>query len=393
MRRIFSLEELFAELRMDSIPHVFPMVYEEGVALYQQGFPFCEKAVFEAFHQKHALFHKYVAQIDHARQLLAKNDALLLFVCMLSCAAQRFSSDEIYSDLVLPRMEQGVGKPAYDLAPLFALFPLVDKAIENMQERKVPGEILEYALKQYEGILTTMEQRLGYPAYNSLYFCWMLQCIQNSIMRVGRLNFEMRQAFLGRIMAFKDQTGRIRILADKMTAHPSGVGIHYKGLPDTEGAFYCEVLETEEFYEGYPVDERGYIRQEKIKLFKDTWEKFLEHGDPVISVHIPGGGSFDEEEIRGSYEEVKRILRECYPEFTYKAFFCQSWLMDSQLMGMVKEDSNIAKFQKSYVLYPYEYSEYDDVFQFVFKKPCKDYASLPEDTSRSLLYTRLSTYR
>jgi len=205
--------------------------------------------------------------------------------------------------------------------------------------------------------------------------------VNNQILSIGRLQYELQDSFTGRICAFRNKEGEIRILAENLTAHPTGMGARYHGLPQTDDAFHCQVTETNSCYEGYPVNSDGYIIRQKISLPKDTWEKFLSPGDPVVSIHIPRGSSFAAQEIEASLTEAKRIFRECYPDFGYKAMFCHSWLMDPQLTDLIKPDSNIAAFRKNFVFYPYEESDADDVFVFVFSRRYDNLADLPEDTS------------
>jgi len=116
-------------------------------------------------------------------------------------------------------------------------------------------------------------------------------------------------------------------------------------------------------------------------LPKAQWEKVLSHGDLSISIHIPASGKLTDALCMESYREAKRIFAECFPDMAFKTYFCHSWLMDPQLRAMLKPDSNILKFMSRYSLYPYEASENDDVFAFVFTDPFKTYADLPETTS------------
>jgi len=82
-----------------------------------------------------------------------------------------------------------------------------------------------------------------------------------------------------------------------------------------------------------------------------------------------------------SYERAKQIFEDFYSDIDFKAYFCHSWLLDPQLKQMLKPESNILKFMSRYMLYPYEESDNDDIFMFVFTEPFNSYEELPETTS------------
>ena len=50
------------------------------------------------------------------------------------------------------------------------------------------------------------------------------------------------------------------------------------------------------------------------------------------------------EECKKSIEEAKKFFNDYFPEFDYKAFVCDSWLLDNDLKEFLPADSNIIKF-------------------------------------------------
>lgn len=379
MNEFLTLEQLRDKLNTVYVPKTFRKVYDEGCALYKEGFPFLNKEYFEEFNKEYKLFSKYYDIIDEARELLKKDETLLFFVCILSRAVLKFSLDEIVCDLNLPQTDNEKMKKAYDFAPLFALLPSVERTVKRFRERNVPEDIIEKTLSQYEGVISTFENRFGYPAYNGTYFAWMLLTVNNNILTVGRLQYEIRD-FSGKLCAFKNESGEMVLLADKMTVNEDGVGIKYAGLKNKDGEFYCEVSETEEYYEGNIIKE-GFVTKEMVRLPKAEWKKVLSHGDMSISIHIPRGDSMKDEDCVASYEKARKIFRECYGDIDFKTYFCHSWLLDPQLKTMLKPESNIMKFSDRYILYPYEESDNDDIFMFVFTGQHDKLEDLPETTS------------
>ena len=382
MKPVWSLEQLCELLKIEPLPEPFAQVYEEAVAMYQQGLPLLEPDNFRKLNETYGLFRKYTDVILQAGAQLARNEPLQLFVCLLNRAAVRFGRNgPALTDETMPQTEDPVQSLACAFAPLYALLPTVERSVARMREHKVPESVIQATLGQYEGCITLVELRFGKIGYIPVYYNWMLLTVAGKILRIGRLQYEMFDSFSGPVQAFRNQAGQIRLLAHQITAHPSGVGIGYPGQPETQDAFFCQVTETDAGFTGYPVGEDGYICREQITLPKADWELFLRAGDPVLSVHIPRGDSLPMEECLASIQEAKEIFQTCYPEFAYRAMFCHSWMLDPQLDGLLRPNSNILSFAHLFARYPYENSSTTAVFMFVFLHMYDRYEDLPENTS------------
>lgn len=70
----------------------------------------------------------------------------------------------------------------------------------------------------------------------------------------------------------------------------------------------------------------------------------LKAGDAVLDVHIPHGSPFTREDCLSSLAMAKAFFREHYPDFAYRHFTCHSWLLDRELLGLLREGSNILGF-------------------------------------------------
>ena len=141
------------------------------------------------------------------------------------------------------------------------------------------------------------------------------------------------------------------------------------------------ITETDSSYEGYPLNERGFVVNNIVSLSKNEWDKVLSPGDPVISVHIPATGSLSPEKIDESLQAATHFFRTYYPDYEYKAFVCYSWLMDPQLVDLLGPDSNISKFNMRFQKVTGK-SNGNNVFNFVFLKPDMNFSleELPENT-------------
>ena len=75
------------------------------------------------------------------------------------------------------------------------------------------------------------------------------------------------------------------------------------------------------------------------------------------------------------------FIRRVYPEYAGAEYFCESWLLSPRLMEMVKETSNIRKFQKLFVIKE-DLPEDREYMEWLFgKAPDTPLEELPESTS------------
>lgn len=68
------------------------------------------------------------------------------------------------------------------------------------------------------------------------------------------------------------------------------------------------------------------------------------YGENLIYVHIPEGEKLDEERCKASFEQAKMFFCRYFPQYEYKYFFCESWLLFEGNKEIMAKDSNILKF-------------------------------------------------
>ncbi|MEU0548296.1 acyltransferase domain-containing protein [Micromonospora sp. NPDC005979] len=113
----------------------------------------------------------------------------------------------------------------------------------------------------------------------------------------------------------------------------------------------------------------------------------LQHhrGDGAIGLHIPDAGPLTPEAVSASLDEGRAFFPRHFPDESYAAFSCGSWLLDPQLREYLPEDSNIIRFQRRFELEPYEEPEGLDadveVLRFVFRTLSTPLDELPRRTA------------
>lgn len=127
--------------------------------------------------------------------------------------------------------------------------------------------------------------------------------------------------------------------------------------------------------------EHYYSREED--LLDENGNVLLKKGDAVINMHIPEDGPMDIEECKKSMQRMREFFAKYRPDYQWKGFLCESWLLDSQLRPMLPPNSNIIKFQD--LGYRYNLSESDGTVFRVFGTTPPEEVKNPTTLQRNAL--------
>ncbi len=97
----------------------------------------------------------------------------------------------------------------------------------------------------------------------------------------------------------------------------------------------------------------------------DLPEKGICAGDNIVEIHIPKGEPLDKSACLASIEMAKEFLAKYFPDFTYKHFTCDSWLLDTTLCELLRPGSNIIEFQSMFDIT--ERKKSDRILRYIFK--------------------------
>jgi len=108
----------------------------------------------------------------------------------------------------------------------------------------------------------------------------------------------------------------------------------------------------------------------------------LETGDFTIDVHVPQGSKLDNDECEKSYQHALTFFEKYFPEHTFKAFHCHSWLLWRGLVNLIPKSSNIIRFQNKFTII-HEDNDGGQTLERVFGRNYKKLAlnEYPLDTS------------
>jgi len=315
--------------------------------------------------------------ILHAARLIRRDRTLSLLICLLE--GWIADGGNLYDAAYAPPVGDG---PAYDFLHLFPAIPTMPASVAHMRRRNVPEDVIAATMGEYDYCVELCMDRLGRPAFDRGRLSWMTCLIRGSLIRIGRLKYDLPGRFMTGVRVYQNGAGDFMVLADGLRIHRSGRILGSAGCADEDGSFLAVITEDETTVTGHPA-EGGFVRSKPTELSKKEWRLCLSPEDSLARIHIPPGNGFDPETVSHSYRQAREIFDTCYPDYPYRGFFCASWLMSTDLQRILKPASNILAFQKHFIQIPYQ-SSGKLVFSFVFGLNSgipEDIAALPEATS------------
>ncbi len=375
-----TYETFLRALNISFIPDDWKIFFDRVVMEYKERVSeLLDEDTISSILEEFQILLPYKDEILDAAQEIRKNEALSLFVCLIDEGKQYIHDD---LELDYPKGD-GIAYRFYFLIPLIHT---IRNTVEVFRNRGIPEDIIHNTLLEYDNSVYIYSLHNGNHGFNLRFFRWMKLISENKIIRLGRLNFELKNGFHQPIRVFKNANGEMRIFSVGALVHKSGQILGSYNCEDVVGSFETTMTETKEAYSGHLICENGLIERKITELLKCEWKEVFRQGDNTIAVHIPRNGNLTKEACEESYHLARVFFEKYYPEYEYRLFSCVSWMMNKQLKQLLKPTSNIVAFLDSYCAFPVK-SMGNAVLSFVFQFPDGtdlskiDYKSLPKDTS------------
>lgn len=375
-----SMSELAFRVNCGKYPKRWDALFPEVMAHFDsEGCIYTDPAYYAELNRKYGILSELLPLYQEAAVETGKDEDLSRFLAILCRALQDRECHK--EDLVSLSRPQKPGNLAYAMVTGLAAASQAPMCDEILRSRGLPQDVIDQVMRMPEfGIHYYKIRHDGDPGYNLLD--WFQLAIDGKLFRIGRLEFEIFAEFSGRACVFESDTGQRVALAHDLPLHKSGNALGSPAYMDENGAWTPRITENESVWSGHPVQPDGTVSKNTVLLPKANWRKILSNGDPVISVHIPVGGSMTPELVDASIRDARAFFSRYYPDYDYRAFCCYSWLMDPQLVDLLGVDTNITKFNLRFTKLVRK-SSGTGVFGFVFLKPDGnvDIHSLPERTT------------
>jgi hypothetical protein len=220
------------------------------------------------------------------------------------------------------------------------------------QERAIPEAVTLDTLSDLERWVRTHFRRRGVWGFSEIH--WLRLHFSARIYKLGRLQFEM-QTFPQDFHAYRNRRTRqvVVFAGEGMRFRPDGLFGRAEN-PDTWTSEF-RVDEQRRVVRGNPIlPARGAVRRETLELPLEEWDGILRKGDGALSIHIPVEGRMDHAACGESLRQAAAFFPKHYPEWSWRAFMCWSWLLDPQFEEHLPPESNIVRFLREFYLLPVE---------------------------------------
>jgi len=301
------------------------------------------------------------------KQITQAEELCVLAKTLYHLLGLRIKANELFSSFELPKAPKGCKNTlGYDCFSIFPILAHIRPSWKELEKRGVDKSILKKSFSFLDSFISATSEKTGLPVFREPLFLCYGAFIYIKTLYIDRLRFEICQHSPFPVRAFRNIAGNVKIMMDGVTVHKSGHILGAVGCEDEKNSFSADFKEKEEFYEGYGVDEKTHlVKRDKMKLPKKDWQIILSPGDAVIKVHIPTQGSFDKEACRQSYKKAREVFKRCFPEYSFKGFTTQTWLLAPELLPVLKDGSNIMSFRRDFHIFPAK-SKGTSVFEYVY---------------------------
>lgn len=378
-----TLKDLAERVGCSKYPPRWEELYATVMADFDNnGCVYTDPSYYEDINNRYGILGDELETYKQAAIAISKNEDLSRFLALLCAALQQreYHTDDMrqYS---APARSDGKRDIAYDMLPGLAITSQTDMCYDLLVKMGFDKWQIDYVLRiPQTGIMEFRNRHDGLPGFS--FMEWYQIAIDAKLFRVGRLEIELPFKYNGNCMVFQDNNGNEVILAHKLKIHESGRCLGSLYCENPENARYLEVLESDAYWEGCPINDMGLVEMNTVRLDKNLWHITLQRGDPVINLHIPADGPLSAQALDDTFREIPEFVAKYMPDYKYKAIVCHSWLVDPQLIELLGEQANISKFVKRFRAVP-KVSRGDGVFTWVYNKPTMecDWKQLPENTT------------
>ncbi|MGC9320146.1 MAG: acyltransferase domain-containing protein [Armatimonadota bacterium] len=282
-----------------------------------------------------------------------------------------------------PRLTHSLGPPG-GLLYLLALLSGVDEMYAIHRDHEVPEDVTRDTLSQIALYLRETRERQGYPELTPHLAGWLMNHFTGILYRLARLQFQFGTSRY-RIRVFRNlQTDQVVALSeDGVRYRPDGQIL--RDRDPQESAWTARLRQEGGEITGFPIHPAGRALTREIHLDADRWRQVLAPGDPVLHIHIPGGEPMYYERCGEAFERALEFFPRHFPEREWVAFTCGSWILNTAIRELLREDSNLVRFQREVYLFPIGLSD-DSLPGAIFDEMPEDLSEAPRQTSLQRAY-------
>jgi hypothetical protein len=276
----------------------------------------------------------------------------------------------------------------FELFNLIAILSLIEPSIKSYKQRGIDQKHITFNLGHLKGYIKNFYNKNNKLGIEN--FGWTTYLASLGLIQIKSLNF-MHHIYTDPFYGFKHKKTHAFVMIVHGNKDINHLG-QFSGTNDIKDVdFQTSYEETKTFYEGYIVDPKGYILNQKVKLYKRDWQLVIDKDTFMIDFHIPTKTPYKIKDIQDSFLEAKTFFNKHFSEYTYQGFWCVSWLYAPQTPQYIKNiNSNILNiYQQGYVC-PSTIGA-SALYSFVFHDEHPDFSKVePKTTLEKNIITYIS---
>lgn len=275
--------------------------------------------------------------------------------------------------LKLANLPLEAGQEITHAETLIRTLQAVPAAADRMRAHGIPEKIIADTLADIGLWAARCKRQLGHWGLAEPSTTWLPRHLECKIFRVGRFQCIPKLYSADKNARFfrNNKTGQLLALTAgdiefRADGQVSGTGEIFADENGFRGFF----REENGTVQGIVIDPAGFARNEVATLCLTEWTEVLKEGMPILELHIPVDGDFEMETIHASLTgmaEFAKTHENSIAEFTgikgpFVAFTLASWLLDSQLDGIMPPSSKLVQHLRQYYLLPALAKGYNSTF-------------------------------
>ncbi len=316
------------------------------------------------------------AAVDAARQV-AENPALCALVWHCHWCLYHFEGYPSRAADSWPSMERVLGDAdgLFYLLVLLSWFPHMEAVHRT---HSLPEPVVRESMDQIYRRGVSCSEMFGRWGLDGHAARWLSNYLWGEIYALGRLVHQFRVIDDPiRVYRHRESSMVIALSEDGVSYREDGQRFRKGG---TGRVWTSRLVVTGEEIVGHPILPTGCAVEEEVALPAGEWDAVFGRGDPVLSFHIPGGIPLAHGPCGESFQAAMEFFPRYFPERPYKAFYCSSWLLDTQLEDWLPPTSNLVRFLQEFYLFPAGISEMS-ILQTVFGGVLEDLSRAPRETT------------
>lgn len=376
-----NISEFMKKIGCEKYPPRWSGFFDEACSDFEKnGCELLNPEYYDELHRKYGMLSEFLDVYKLCAREISKNKELSLYLHLWKRAMQDRDRimDDVYS-YSLPSVPEGLDPIAVNLLLGLAICSGADYCYNKLVSLNIPGHMIYEIMKKPEaGTKRYFDRNNGKYGYS--LFSWYQLAIDAKLYDVNRFQIEINSPFGFNVKVYKNTKGECITLADGLDVHSSGHILGTLFFEDEKNSWHASVTKEEGYICGYTFGEDALVKKELIRLPEDEWTLALSKDDPVIILHIPAQGKFTPEIVDESLKDIKKFIKEYFPDYKYKALATSSWFFDPQNEQLLPPESNILKFARRFNRFTVK-DWGKSAFSFVYQTDNPVIEKLPENTS------------